>query len=117
MIEKLRLGYGLSSIVYRPSSMVHLLWLVLPHEKEQLLMKNPPPATFGQLRPPNNNYTYFEDKNALPFRDKASAFDKVNSGWLADFAMLAYGSEKFIQDHLDDSGLSADGFQMKFVSV
>ena len=80
-------------------------------------MKNPPPATFGQLRPPNNNYTYFEDKNALPFRDKASAFDKVNSGWLADFAMLAYGSEKFIQDHLDASGLSADGFQMKFFSI
>src|SRR3977135_172267 len=80
-------------------------------------MKNPPPATLGQLRPPNDNYKYFEDKDTLPFRDQATAFDRVNAAWLADFAMLAYGGGKFIQDHLDAAGLAAAGFVMKFFSV
>ena len=75
-----------------------------------------PPAKFKNIRPPNENYTYFEDKEQHPFRHDATAFELVNAGWLADFAMLAYGNEAFIKRFLDQSGLTAAGFVLKFFS-
>jgi hypothetical protein len=74
------------------------------------------PATFPNIRPPNHNYTYFEDRQNHAFLPLATSFERVNAGWMADFAMLAYGSQAFIQEKLDDSGLTADGFVMEYFS-
>jgi triacylglycerol lipase len=73
-----------------------------------------PPAKFSQIVPPNANYTYFEDKEPYPFNPNAIGFDLVNAGWLADFALLAYGEEDFISGRLEASGLTAAGFAFKF---
>jgi triacylglycerol lipase len=73
-----------------------------------------PPAKFSQIIPPNANYTYFEDKERFPFNPNATGFDLVNAGWLADFALLAYGEEDFISGRLEASGLTAAGFTFKF---
>jgi hypothetical protein len=75
-----------------------------------------PPATFHNIQPPNSNYTYFEDIQNHAFLPLATTFEKVNAGWLADFATLAYGSKAFFQKRLDDSGLTAAGFIMEFLS-
>lgn len=75
-----------------------------------------PTAKFHNIRPPNNNYTYFEDRQNHAFLPQASSFERVNAGWMADFAMLAYGNKPFIQEKLDDSGLTADGFVMEYFS-
>src|SRR5437763_513025 len=72
------------------------------------------PPTFRNIRPPNNNYTYFEDNQHHPFLPLANSFELVNAGWLADMAMLAYGSESFIQQKLDDSHPAASVFFMEF---
>lgn len=75
-----------------------------------------PAAKIQNLSPPNDNYTYFEDKQNHAFLPLATSFELVNAGWMADFALLAYGSKEFIQKKLDDSGLTADGFVMEFFS-
>jgi hypothetical protein len=75
-----------------------------------------PPQKFREIRPPNENYTYFEYRDAHPFVPKATGFDLVNSSWLADFAMLCYGDEAFIRDRMDQAGLAAAGFDLKFFS-
>lgn len=75
-----------------------------------------PAATFQNIRPPNTNYTYFEDIAHHPFLPQATGFERVNAGWLADLAMLAYGSKTLIQEKLRDSGLTAAGFVMEFFS-
>lgn len=74
------------------------------------------PATFHNIRPPNDNYTYFEDKQSHAFLPLATSFELVNAGWMADFAMLAYGNKPFIQEKLKVSGLTADGFVMEYLS-
>lgn len=80
-------------------------------------MKKPiPPARYSQIRPPNENYTYFEDKDHYPFVPQTDAFEPVNAGWLSDFALVAYGNENFISDKFQRSGLTAAGFQFKFFS-
>ncbi|MDX6613104.1 MAG: triacylglycerol lipase [Blastocatellia bacterium] len=80
-------------------------------------MRKPvPPATFSQIVPPNENYTYFEDHQSHPFVAQATTFDLVNAAWMADFALLAYGDETFIKEKLDRSGLTAAGFNLKFFS-
>jgi triacylglycerol lipase len=73
-----------------------------------------PPAKFHQIRPPNANYNYFEDRAAHPFQSAATDFQLVNAGWLADFALLAYGHREFIQQIFNQSGLAADGFTFQF---
>jgi hypothetical protein len=73
-----------------------------------------PPAKFSQIIPPNANYTYFEDQERYPFNPNATGFDLVNAGWLADFALLAYGEKDFISGRLEASGLTAAGFTFKF---
>jgi triacylglycerol lipase len=78
--------------------------------------KRIPPATFDNIRPPNENYTYFEDIENHAFLPLATGFEPVNAGWMADFAMLAYANKPFIQKKLDDSGLTADGFVMEYFS-
>src|SRR5260370_968651 len=75
-----------------------------------------PPAKFKQIRPPNENYTYFEDKERHPFLHQATSFELVNAGWLADFALLAYGDEEFIRRFFKLSGLTDAGFDFKFFS-
>jgi pimeloyl-ACP methyl ester carboxylesterase len=75
-----------------------------------------PPAKFKQIRPPNENYTYFEDKELHPFLPRATAFELVNAGWLADFALLAYGDEGLIRKCFKQSGLTDAGFDFKFFS-
>jgi len=75
-----------------------------------------PPAKYHNIRPPNNNYTYFEDIQNHAFLPLATSFELVNAGWMADFAMLAYGNKPFIQKKLDDSRLTADGFVMEYFS-
>ena len=75
-----------------------------------------PPAKYHNIRPPNDNYTYFEDRQNHAFLPLATSFERVNAGWMADFAMLAYGNKPFIQKKLDDSGLTADGFVMEYFS-
>jgi triacylglycerol lipase len=75
-----------------------------------------PSATFDNIRPPNKNYTYFEDIRNHPFLPLATSFELVNAGWLADLALLAYGNKQFIQEKLDNSGLTGQGFVMKFLS-
>src|SRR5438128_470277 len=75
-----------------------------------------PPAKFKQIRPPNENYTYFEDKERHPFLPQATSFELMNAGWLADFALLAYGDEEFIRRFFKLSGLTDAGFDFKFFS-
>jgi hypothetical protein len=75
-----------------------------------------PPAKFSQIAPPNENYTYFEERERNPFVPGATAFNLVNAGWMADFALLAYGDENFINDKFNRSGLTAAGFKLKFFS-
>jgi len=75
-----------------------------------------PTATFQNIRPPNYNYTYFEDIQNHAFRPLANSFELVNAGWLADLALLAYGNKQFIQEKLDNSGLAGQGFVMEFLS-
>ena len=75
-----------------------------------------PAAKFHLIRPPNDNYTYFEDRTNHKFLPGATNFELVNAAWTADFAMLAYGSESFIKQKLKDSGLTDDGFVMQFFS-
>jgi hypothetical protein len=80
-------------------------------------MNKPIPApTFHNIRPPNCNYTYFEDIGNHPFLPLATTFQLVNAGWLADLALLAYANEPTIQRKLDRSGLTHAGFVMKFFS-
>lgn len=74
-----------------------------------------PPAKFHLIRPPNENYTYFEDFANNSFRHDATGYELVNAGWLADFALLVYGDATFIQDHT--RGLAAAGFTITFKSV
>ena len=80
------------------------------------LNKPIPAATFTNIRPPNKNYKFFEDRKNHPFKPDATTFELVNAGWMADFALLAYDKKKTIQKTLDDSGLTADGFVMEFFS-
>src|SRR6266545_5171353 len=75
-----------------------------------------PTAKFHNIRPPNKNYNYFEDRQNHAFLPLATSFELVNAGWLADFAMLAYANKEFIQKKLEDSGLTADGFVMEYFS-
>lgn len=82
-----------------------------------MINKPIPPAKFRQIRPPNENYTYFEDFANNPFRPDATGYELVNAGWLADFALLVYGDETFVQNHADRAGLTAAGFKIKFISV
>ena len=80
-------------------------------------MKKPiPPARYSEIRPPNENYTYFEDKDHYPFVHQTDSFELVNAGWLSDFALVAYGNEDFIRDKFRRSGLTAAGFQFQFFS-
>ena len=74
------------------------------------------PATFRNIRPPNDNYTYFEDIHHHAFLPLATRFELVNAGWLADLSMLAYADKLTIQDKLNSSGLTRDGFVMEFLS-
>lgn len=74
------------------------------------------PATFRNIRPPNHNYAYFEDIHQHAFLPLATRFELVNAGWLADLSMLAYADKPTIQEKLDDSGLTADGFVMEYFS-
>ena len=80
------------------------------------MRKAVPPAKFSQIAPPNENYAYFEDQQNSPFVADANSFSLVNAGWLADFALLAYGDEAFIKDKLDRSGLTGAGFHLQFFS-
>jgi triacylglycerol lipase len=80
-----------------------------------MINKPLPPAKFHLIRPPNENYTYFEDFANNPFRPDATGYELVNAGWLADFALLVYGDETFVQSHA--AGLTAAGFAIKFISV
>ena len=73
-----------------------------------------PPAKFRKIRPPNENYTYFEDKDRYPFRPNATTFELVNSAWLADFALLVYGNETFVRKYFKLSGLTDAGFDFTF---
>jgi triacylglycerol lipase len=75
-----------------------------------------PPAKYSQIAPPNANYTYFEHKERYPFVAGATGFNLVNAGWMADFALLAYGDEAFINGKLERSGLTAAGFKLKLFS-
>ncbi|MEO8434239.1 MAG: lipase family protein [Pyrinomonadaceae bacterium] len=80
-------------------------------------MKKPiPPARYSQIRPPNENYTYFEDNDHCPFVPRTDTFELVNAGWLSDFALVAYGDENFVRDKFQRSGLTAAGFQSNFFS-
>jgi hypothetical protein len=80
-------------------------------------MRKPvPPAKFSQIVPPNENYTYFEDQQNHPFVAGANSFNLVNAGWLADFALLAYGDEAFVKDKLNLAGLTDAGFHLQFFS-
>jgi len=80
-------------------------------------MRKPvPPAKFSQIVPPNENYTYFEEQENYPFLADADSFNLVNAGWLADFALLAYGDEAFIKDKLNRSGLTGAGLHLQFFS-
>lgn len=82
------------------------------------MIKKPlPPAKFHQIRPPNYNYAYFEDFANNPFRHDATGYELVNAGWLADFALLVYGDETFVQKQAEQAGLTAAGFTIKFISV
>jgi triacylglycerol lipase len=80
-----------------------------------MINKPLPPAKFHQIRPPNDNYTYFEDFANNPFRPDATGFELVNAGWLADFALLVYGDAIFIGNHT--LGLAAAGFTITPKSV
>ena len=80
-----------------------------------MINKPIPPAKFHQIRPPNENYVYFEDFANNSFRPDATGYELVNAGWLADFALLIYGDETFVQEH--SAGLTAAGFTIKFISV
>lgn len=76
-----------------------------------------PTPTFRNIRPPNRtNYIFLEDIQNHPFLPQATTFERVNAGWLADLSLLAYDDEAFIQQTLDDSGLTAAGFAMRFFS-
>jgi triacylglycerol lipase len=75
-----------------------------------------PAATFHNIRPPNSNYTYFEDIQNHAFLPLATDFELVNAGWLADLALLAYADKQFIQKAFDDSGLTLAGFVMEYFS-
>jgi len=83
-------------------------------EKKQMT-KPIPPAKFLQIRPPNENYTYFEDFANHLFKPDATRYELVNAGWLADFALLVYGNNDFIQTH--GAKLITAGFTIKFKSV
>ena len=82
-----------------------------------MIKKLIPPAKFLQIRPPNYNYSYFEDFANNPFRPDATGYELVNAGWLADFALLVYGDDTFIQKQAEQAGLTAAGFTIKFISV
>lgn len=82
-----------------------------------MINKPLPPAKFHLIRPPNENYTYFEDFANNPFRPDATGYELVNAGWLADFALLVYGDETFVQNHAEQAGLTAAGFKIKFISA
>lgn len=82
-----------------------------------MINKPLPPAKFRQIRPPNENYVYFEDFANNPFRPDATGYELVNAGWLADFALLIYGDETFVQNRAEQAGLTAAGFAIKFISV
>lgn len=75
-----------------------------------------PRAVFNEIRPPNDKYHYFEDMEDHEFNDQAVDFDLVNAGWLADFAMLAYGKEAFIKAKLDLHKLTKAGFILRYFS-
>jgi hypothetical protein len=82
-------------------------------------MKKPiPPQKLREVKPPHPNYICFEDKDkdGHQFIPNATGFELVNASWLADFAMLAYGDEDFIKTRFDRSGLTAAGFDLKFIS-
>src|SRR5712692_3319043 len=79
-------------------------------------MKKPlPRATFNEIRPPNDNYVYFQDFASYPFRYETAGYELVNAGWLADFALLVYGNEQFIRTHA--ASLTAAGFTVKYLSI
>jgi triacylglycerol lipase len=82
-----------------------------------MINKPLPPAKFHLIRPPNENYVYFEDFANNPFRPDAAGYELVNAGWLADFALLVYGDETFVKKHAEQAGLTAAGFAIKFISV
>lgn len=76
------------------------------HHKE---LPEPDPAN---LAPPNLDYTYFESANEHPFRPGVVGFDAVNAAWLADAALLAYGTEDLIHEKVTEAGLT--GAEVKF---
>ena len=54
--------------------------------KTSRMNKPIPAATFKNIRPPNKNYKFFEDRQHHPFKPDATTFELVNAGWMADFA-------------------------------
>lgn len=72
--------------------------------------KQLPPATFGNLVPPNKDYAYFENAHRHPFLPIAGRFEPVNSWWLADAALLAYADAEFASTRFKYAGLTAVEF-------
>jgi len=72
-----------------------------------------PPSTVAGLRPPNVNYTYFEDWRSNPFRHDAAVFELVNAWWLADLSLLTYAEEDFVNRTFAETGLKDAGFSVK----
>src|SRR5438105_3683288 len=62
-----------------------------------------PPATVANLSPPSEDYSYFARGQDHPFDPAATAFSLANAGWLADAALLVYGSPDFIEDRVSRS--------------
>jgi triacylglycerol lipase len=77
------------------------------------MKKNLPPSTLNELRTPNESHNYFENWQANPFKHDATDFELVNAWWLAEAALLAYGSEDFVNQKFEAAGLKGAGFAVQ----
>jgi hypothetical protein len=56
-----------------------------------------PAPTIANLVPPSADYPYFANGQNHPFDPHATEFSMANAGWLADAALLAYGTPGCIE--------------------
>ncbi len=79
------------------------------------LLRPLPTETVKGLTPPLPDFDYFAGADRFPFQARVDGCSQVNAWWLAEASFLVYGNAGFIERRLENSPLSAFGFQLQWI--
>jgi triacylglycerol lipase len=75
-----------------------------------------PQETIDGLRPPLAGFPYFQHADRFPFQPAAADWP-INAWWLADASFLVYGDPSFIENALENSPLTAQGYRLTWIGT